>query len=307
MIKGLFGKTLTFLGILGLGYLAIPKQANAQSITFNGINYSKNAIITLTHPNGIDTVKAIAATYIPRKKGWAWARAPPVGWNLQPGDTVRIYATDSLGMNEQNTWRDVTGPSNLVIPLFANKPKNYIIAIRNVTDSDTLAEGKCRIKHNGNYSDGIVDTFNLVPSDYDFAFNLANSDSVWQWTNGGDWNQILGDSVFVEGRAINNNKTGSSKGVIQRYWTDGDVLPDITLQVVVEENRLENKVRETGSLIIRPNPAKNYIISTKEAILYDALGRPIKKIDKGKNNLDLNSGVYFIKKEDEVAKLVIYK
>lgn len=311
MIKGLFGKLLAFFGILSLGYLIIPKQANAQ--TFNGINYSKKSIITITHPNGIDTVCALANTYIPRKDGWNWGRTVPSSWNLQPGDTVDIYATDSFGVNEQNTWRNVTGAGgHLVIPLFANKPKNYTIAVRNVTSIDTLAEGRCRVKHNGNYSDWVVDTFNLIPSDHDFAFNLANSDSVWQWTAGGDWDSILNDSVFVEATGIPSGRTGSSKRIIQRYWTDGDQLDDITLGVVVEEeNNLENKVNN-----FKVYPSHGNMFNVKDyrgkVSIYDETGRKVAvsviQDENSKLNLAyLPRGVYFIKPEDvagEVEKIV---
>ncbi|MEM4153138.1 MAG: T9SS type A sorting domain-containing protein [Candidatus Pacearchaeota archaeon] len=100
--------------------------------------------------------------------------------------------------------------------------------------------------------------------------------------------------------------------VTQYSVLQGDVNPSndtlrktiVVNPVGIVEEKLENRVR---GLIIKPNPARNYLISTKEAILYDALGRKIKKIDKGKNSINLNSGVYFVKKDEDIEKLVIYK
>ncbi|MEM4215192.1 MAG: hypothetical protein QW484_02410 [Candidatus Pacearchaeota archaeon] len=101
--------------------------------------------------------------------------------------------------------------------------------------------------------------------------------------------------------------------VTQYSVLQGDVNPSndtlrktiVVNPVGIVEEKLENKVKE--GLIIKPNPAKNYVISSQEAVLYDALGRKIKKIDKGKNSINLNSGVYFVKKDEDIEKLVIYK
>ncbi|MEM4152671.1 MAG: T9SS type A sorting domain-containing protein [Candidatus Pacearchaeota archaeon] len=134
-------------------------------------------------------------------------------------------------------------------------------------------------------------------------FNLEKQDSIWRQ---GDVfitmiYQIKGDTMWYQyfSQVIDTTKYGRASIVDSlRYTADSMIIG------IVEE-KLENKVKE--GLIIKPNPARNYLISTKEAILYDALGRKIKKIDKGKNNLDLNSGVYFVKKDEDIEKLVIYK
>ncbi|GAI46735.1 unnamed protein product, partial [marine sediment metagenome] len=63
-------------------------------------------------------------------------------------------------------------------------------------------------------------------------------DSVQVWADG-DWGNLVGDSVFVTANAINYNEVGSSEGTIQRYWIDGDQLPDIVMeeQAIKEENK----------------------------------------------------------------------
>lgn len=304
-------------GLITLGSL-FAKDAKAAP-SFDGYLYKSNGIkqdssmVYIVKPDKSDTCTILDPPWDDsgwvKSYGWNWSRAPPSGWGLVPGDTCNIFAIDSSNQRA-NTWREITGAgSHLTIPLY---PAGYSIGIKKITspNSDTLMEGRCKIKHNGNYSDEIVDTFNTKYSnDYDGKFNLAESESIKAWCpalpdtgsngkNARDWNKILGDSIFVDGKGINVNEIGESKGTIQRKFIDGDTLTSILLHAVGID---ESKPKKLEYRIER-NPCINGAIIYKngkfDVELYDVAGKQVDKAsgnDMVKIGYKAPSGAYFAK------------
>lgn len=319
MARGLFKYLLGILGLATITYLAAPKEAKAA--TFDGLNRGSsaaNSIVYMLNPQKTDSVSVTAVTYIPKLDGWYWSRDTPVPWNVQVGDTCWFHAMDATGTKKQETWRNVTASANLVIPIFLDKAKNYTIAIRNITNSgDTLVEGSVKIKHNGHFSDVVCDTFNTATSFYDGNWNLAKSDSVWNWTASGNWENIRNDSVFVNVRGLVHGGLGSSRGTIRREYIDGDVLPDIALIGVEEKEKgLENRVNvDKYKLSMKGNPSKNPVFSCKGYAgkktglrVYSSMGDFIGEYSSNNGEWKiggLTPGVYFATTGSERTKFVV--
>lgn len=186
--------------ILAILLLSAPKQAEAQVAEgFVGPEHGQSIVYT-TNPTGTDTTSDVANIYIPKKDVWYWTTPLPNG--VSPGDTCPVWAIDTLG-ERADTWVEVTGAGgHKVITLY---PGGYTGTISDINNcSDTLVSANLVVKHNGNYSDTLTDTFNIDVGNYhDIYFNLAKSGSVQVWSNNGDWDQLFGDSVFVTANAIN--------------------------------------------------------------------------------------------------------
>ncbi|MFA5084295.1 MAG: hypothetical protein WC475_02850 [Candidatus Paceibacterota bacterium] len=290
----------------------------------NGIKQD-SSITYIVKPDKSDTTDALPPTYSKRRDMWKWSVTAPTDWGLVPGDTCDIFTIDSSGQRA-NTWREITGAGgHLTIPLY---PAGYSIGIKDITspNSDTLMEGRCKIKHNGNYSDEIVDTFNTKSSYYDGKFNLAESESVKTWCptlpdtgsngkNARDWNKLIGDSIFVDGKGINVNEIGESRGIFQRKFKDGDTLTSILLHAVGID---ESKPKYLEYTIDR-NPCINSAIiykTGKFAVeLYDRAGRLVDE-KSGEEKVEIGckapSGAYFAKiygkaKDASTVKLIKLK
>jgi hypothetical protein len=306
MTKRLLNKLLMLLGIAAISYLVTPKKADAWTAEgFVRGQDAQDAIVHMIKPDQTDTVTATAATYVPRMKGYYWSRDAPAGWNVQTGDTLDFFVIPQSGGNKiQKIWKDVTGPSDIVKPLFLDDSLNYTIAVRTCNSiNDTLIEGRCQVKHNGNFSDELVDTFNISTSGHDLYFNLSRSDSVWNWTNGGDWDLILGDSAFITANAINVPGSGSTLGEIQREYIDVDVLPDIAMVGVKEENHTRTKGLEKKVWPTITNGKIN-LSGYKKANIYDASGRKVGSYQFSEPTvhgvgLPATPGIYFIKDEED--------
>ncbi len=315
-VKGVSGA----LGLAGIFYLGIPRQADAQSVDFAGFvkgAYAQNAKVRLMNANG-DSAIATANFYVPKLDAYYWSKSTNI---VTVNDTCWIRFTDAANSGKkQDIWTIVGGTNGIITANLDKNLWNYSIDVMNVTDGlDTLIRADLRLKRQGRFSDVICDTFNTA-SDYDdISLNAAKSESVQVWTNNGNNpNNILGDSIFITVRSIiNPNKVGSSRGIVRRFWYNipystgggwGDHLPDIVLQVgVIEENKLENLVQE-NKLIASPNPTKGNIILNQEGdyYLYNVLGQEVLKgnYQKGKkidlDGLSLPNGAYllFLKPEN---------
>lgn len=317
IIMTLWKKLLGVVGIAALLYSLVSRKADAWS--FEGLNYGSsaaNSIVWMLNPQKTDSVSATASFYVPRMKGWYWSKDTPPQWNVQMGDTCWFHAKDATGTKKQETWRNVTATGNLVIPICLDRDKNYTFAIRNITNSgDTLVEMTTRVKHNGNWSDPVVDTAKTATSYHDGHNNIARSDSVWNWTAGGNWNAILNDSVVVDVRGLVHGGLGSSRGTIRRQYIDGDVLPDIALIGVEErEKGLENKLGKYD-LQVLGNPSKNPVFSCKGYVgkktglrVYGAAGEFLGEYasNNGMWQVEgLKAGVYFGVVEGSRKKFVV--
>jgi hypothetical protein len=301
-MKKTLGK-ISALGLFLLGSLGLAGKADAQTRNFDGLVRgvsAANCTTSYTNPSN-NKVTSTANLYLPLVDGWYHSKSTS-GW-INIGDTCDVSAYKDGKIH--NVWTVVQGTVNNVLTMFLDKNRNYTLGVWNVTNTDTLVDGTCRVKHNGRYSDTIRDTFNVNYSFPDFSFNLATSDSVWNWTGGGNWNNILGDSVFVYGRGIAHGDTGSSRGVIRRTYNEGDVLPDIQLTSGVEnEGSLVKKV--VGDLRITPNPFTSFATlpghEAERFSLYDISGRKVGTYRGDRVGEGLAPGVYFLRQEGKNAE-----
>ena len=326
-IKDIFKKGFNVgskIGLVGAAaYLLLaPKLANAQWPTFEGFNrgqYAPYSTSYVINPTGNDTISGVANNPVPILNGWYWTCTAPASWNLQPEDTCDVFAKN--GTKRQDTWiSDISSGGNLVMPLFLDEDINYTIASKNVNNTlDTLVEGTLVLKHDGKTSDPVIDTF-WINSDYhDIYFNLAKSDSAWNWANG-DWSNLYGDSVSVSLNAINYPDTGSTSGIIDGSQGDGQILDDVTMGTGIYESGYENKVYSQNLQAIPTIGSRfeisndTYIGKKKELRIYSGIGGLVRVInsntgkwvwdgkdDKGK---DLPKGAYFMIVDSKRTKVV---
>lgn len=308
------------IALASLIYTLSPKQADAQGFdSFNRGQYAPYSISYVVSPTGNDTISDVANIYVPNLDGWYWTCTAPGSWNVQPEDTCDVFAKN--GTKRQDTWiSDISGGANIVMPLFLDEEMNYTIASKNVNNTlDTLVEGTLVLKHDGKTSDPVIDTFWINSAYHDIYFNLAKSDSAWNWANG-DWSNLYGDSVSISLNAINYPDTGSTSGIINGFQGDGQILEDIIMGTGIYENGYESKIY-SQNLQAKPSIGKRFEISNdayigkkKDLKIYSGIGGLVRVInsntgkwvwdgkdDKGNK---LPKGAYFVIVDSKRTKLV---
>ncbi|MCL6500408.1 MAG: T9SS type A sorting domain-containing protein, partial [Candidatus Pacearchaeota archaeon] len=188
------------------------------------------------------------------------------------------------------TFRIVTPTGNRIVTLF---PGGHNFMVNKIFDTVDSANVKCYSK-GAVWSDTLIQRFDIgLPSD-NIYFNREKFSRK----------PALNDSIIFE--ITEGSYYGRTACQYKRALWDADSAPSCSLRLVGVNENLESKLDEPRSLIIRPNPAKNYIVFNQEVkgFLYDATGKKIMSLDSDKLDLkkiNIPSGVYFIK--DDKKKL----
>jgi len=257
-VKSLMRSLLTVGGIFISSYLICPKTGEA--VTFLGTT-GDTANIAIVNPSGTDTVYTISDFYYSSLKRFYWSKNDP--WNLQPGDTVDIFAY--ANGDTARTWKNVTlAFGHLVMPLF---PGGYTIAVKNISNSDSLVVVKTWLEKMGSFSDTLTDTTYVTTDFYDYAKNINESDSVQVWANG-NWDNLIGITFYINAKGLEHGGVGSTSGTIQREHIDGDIGNDINL-ISVEEWKVTKPNSLGGKIYPSITKDKVNVSGFKSVDVYD--------------------------------------
>ncbi len=251
-----------------------------------------SAIIKFVNPAG-DTIW----TKVGRVMQDYYSRTSDAGW-INDGDTVKVIASDTTGQTAR-TFRIVTPTGNRIVTLF---PAGHTFLINKVFNTVDSANVKCYSKGPVVWSDTLTQRFDIgLPSD-NVYFNREKFSRK----------PALNDSIIFE--ITEGSYYARTACQYKRALWDADSAPSCSLKLVGIGEDLENKVEKPMLLIIKPNPAKNYILFNQEVdgYLYDKKKKKIMSIDSDKLDLkkiNVPSGVYFIKddKKKHNGKVTIIK
>ncbi len=270
-------------------------QANAHGFSgwvydaANGVS-SDSALVKLINPFN-DTLTTKVSELGPKY----WTETPSAGW-INTGDTCKIIVVDTTGQ-QARTFAITNSPSNFINTLF---PGGHSFLIKSIYDSGIdSVDAKCYSKGTV-WSDTLEGRFMIgIPHD-DIYFNRAEFKRP----------PALNDSFIIE--IFEGNLYARTGGIYKKEFWDADTAPRCTLHIVGTKENLEKKANEAGNLIIKPNPATNYIIFGRkiEGDFYDASGKKISDIDGDRFDLrEYPQGVYFIKskKIKQRIKVIIIK
>ncbi len=263
--------------------LLTASQARGQSHYYSGFAYTAangiptdSALVQLVNPSN-DTIW----TKVGRLMNNYWNKDSPNGW-INNGDTCKIIVTDTTGQ-QASTFIITAYPSNYVHTLF---PGGHGFLIKKVIGN--VDSVNARIYSKGAvWSDTLEGRFRIGMPHDDIFFNREKFQRK----------PALGDSFIIE--VSEGSLYARTGGIYERALWDADSAPSCSLQIVGVEENLEKKVHEKG-LIIKPNPANNYIVFGSEfnGFLYDVAGKKISSIDAEKDyRLDIKNlpaGIYYI-------------
>ncbi len=300
MVKGLSNKIFGIFGILSMIYLTTPKKTEAVPISGFFINSPQCSVKVYRKPTGpIDTLKTKTDDWC----GWVIETAnfnPPAG----TGETLYVYG----GWNLEGSAKTfvIRGPPEYnSLDLNLNK---HAACIKDVYDSTYFNSAPLKLIYWINGFPPETTQVDTGGQGLDHYYDIHAPFDTLQAVQGAQAHfrleKVRADTTFYRNLDFVIDKTRFDAQLVR----DTIYLTRDSFVIGVVEENLEKRVKG-GRLIVKPNPAKNYIVSNYEAVLYDALGRQVRKIDEGKNVIDLNSGVYFIKREDDndVKKLVILR
>jgi len=129
----------------------------------------------------------------------------------------------------------------------------------------------------------------------------------WKLTNGGTYTQIAGSGTDATFTATLTDLTANTGYTFKAFITyeGGTVYGDeMSFSTLVDAI---NDVTLTNSIKLMPNPADNYIeltvnsnVNVKEAVVYNAFGQMIKKVELDDNHARINlsdmaAGMYFVR------------
>lgn len=249
----------------------------------NGVS-SDSALVKLVNPVN-DTI----TTKVSRLSPEYWNRTSNHGW-INDYDTLKVIIIDTTEQ-EARTFYIVKPTGNPISTLFCGGHAFLVPRVWGTVDSVTA---KCYSKGPIVWSDTLQGRFRRgIPHD-DIYFNREKFSRK----------PALNDSIIFE--ITEGSYSARTACQYKRALWDADSAPSCSLHLIGVNEDLENKLDEPRSLIIKPNPAKNYIMFNQEVkgFLYDASGKKIMSLDSDKLDLkkiNIPSGIYFIK--DDKKKL----
>ena len=169
---------------------------------------------------------------------------------------------------------------NYVHTLF---PGGHGFLVKEIFDSVDSVNAKCYSKGTI-WSDTLEGRFRIGMPHDDIFFNREKFQRK----------PALGDSFIIE--VSEGSLYARTGGIYKREFWDADTAPSCTLHIVGIKENLEKK---TQDLIIKPNPATNYIVFGRQfnGFLYDVTGKKVSSIDANKGqriNLDVPAGIYYL-------------
>ncbi len=265
--------------------LLTASQVNAQH-TFSGFVYdaangvsSDSALVQLVSPLNNDTI----TTKVSRTSPKYWNKTSQPGWINDDGDTAKTIVTDTTGQ-QARTFIITEGGGDYVHALF---PGGHAFLVKKVWGSVDSVDAKCYSIGPTVWSDTLEGRFRILP--------VIIHDEIYFDREKFQNPPALNDSFVIE--VSEGSLYAETKGQYKREFWDVDKAPNCSLQIVGVEENLEKKIHKP--LIIKPNPATNYITFGKQfkGFLYDASGKKVLSINSDRLDLrkaDISSGIYFV-------------